>query len=472
MRLISFRISHAIRRRIMGLLGVGLLLTGLVFVVQTSALAEDSDYNLDFEIPEATATDNFKIWGYSEFRPFLRLLDKDSALYKQRYFKNPQPDALADFVLNLRPEISWNHSQFGLYIRPRLEVNWSEAKGGEVVMDEPSETFFEDDAHWSGEVLLEEGFATWRPTPSLTVEAGKKVLNWGKGYAWNPVAFASRPKDVDDPDRAREGYFMSYLDAIKSFDGPLTTMAATPLALPVGEKLNEGLASGNSLLYGAKIYALLYDVDLDFLFMAGNNYDTRFGFDFSTNITSNLEIHGEAALRLGYDKEVISAGGTVRTETYDAMSALFGLRYLNAYDTTFIAEYYHNGEGYSPRELNDYYNLIEQGYRQYMEDDESKLLKNSSQVADSYNRSSVGRDYFYFRVSQKEPFDILYLTPTLTVITNVGDWSCSLNPEISYMVRSDLEIKPRLILPLGASRSEFGEKVNAMRGELRLTYYF
>ncbi len=496
----SMRRAGRYSRVVISLGIVGLIVMGILPAASVVGAAEETTYDLDFEIPEANSKDIFKIWGYSEFRPFIRLLDKNSALYKQKYYKNPQNDTQTDYLLNLRPEISIDYGQFGMYARPRLEVDWSEVKGATLVLDEPSEEFWTEEKHWGGSIMLEEAFVTWRPSPTLTAEAGKKVLNWGKGYAWNPVAFASRPKDVDDPDHAREGYVMSYLDYIRSFAGPLKTLAVTPLVLPVADRLNAELASGDSLLVGGKVYALLYDIDLDLMFMAGNNYDTRVGFDFSTNLTSNLEIHGESALRFGYNKNIIDAGGEIRSKKYDALNFLVGFRYLNSYDTTIIAEYYHNGEGYSPGELRDYYNLIDNGYSEYIENtitsniqanlkilngnsqgksgnnsqnsNNSSLLKDSSQVANTYNKSTAGQDYLYLRISQKEPFDILYLTPTLTLITNIGDWSCSLNPEVSYMVLPNLELKPRLIIPMGGPQSEFGEKMNAFRGEFRVTYYF
>jgi hypothetical protein len=478
---------------------IGLLSMGIVPAARSFAASGETSYDLDFEIPEVESKEVFKIWGYSEFRPFLRVLDKNSALYKQKYAKNPQNAVQTNYLLNLRPEMSFDYGQIGAYARPRLDVDWSEVKSGSLVLDEPSEQFWENDAHWGASIMLEEGFVTWRPSPSFTAEAGKKVLNWGKGYAWNPVAFASRPKDVDDPDHAREGYVMSYLDYIRSFDGPLKTLAVTPLVLPVADRLNAELASGDSLLFGGKIYALLYDIDLDLMFMAGDNYDTRIGFDFSTNLTSNLEIHGESAIRFGYNKNIIDTDGEIRSKKFDALNFLVGLRYLNSLDTTIIVEYYHNGEGYSPGELRDYYDLINDGYDEYIENttnsalqrnlkllkgnaqgqssgsssgNETSLLQDSSQVADTYNKSTAGQDYLYLRISQKEPFDILFLTPTVTLITNLGDLSCSLNPEISYMIIPNLELKPRLVIPLGPPQSEFGEKMNSFRGEFRVTYYF
>ena len=40
------------------------------------------------------------------------------------------------------------------------------------------------------------------------------------------------------------------------------------------------------------------------------------------------------------------------------------------------------------------------------------------------------------------------------------------------MLTSNFELRPRLILPLGSSDTEFGNKLNAARGELRCVYYF
>lgn len=50
-----------------------------------------------------------------------------------------------------------------------------------------------------------EGYLSIKPSSSLTIDAGKKTLKWGKGYAWNPVAFIDRLKDPDEPELALEG---------------------------------------------------------------------------------------------------------------------------------------------------------------------------------------------------------------------------------------------------------------------------
>jgi hypothetical protein len=82
------------------------------------------------------------------------------------------------------------------------------------------------------------------------------------------------------------------------------------------------------------------------------------------------------------------------------------------------------------------------------------------------------RNYGYLRVSQKEPFDILYLTPALTLITNLDDRSYTLIPELAYTGFDDLELRLRVALNRGNASTEYGEKPVHSRLELRLRYYF
>ena len=78
-----------------------------------------------------------------------------------------------------------------------------------------------------------QGYLSLQPDPGFAFDLGKKAVRWGKGYAWNPVAFVERAKDAGDPDLSREGYWISAVDWVNRFDGPLQTLALTPLILPV-----------------------------------------------------------------------------------------------------------------------------------------------------------------------------------------------------------------------------------------------
>ncbi|HJW81600.1 MAG TPA: hypothetical protein VJ396_05085, partial [Acidiferrobacterales bacterium] len=87
-------------------------------------------------------------------------------------------------------------------------------------------------------------------------------------------------------------------------------------------------------------------------------------------------------------------------------------------------------------------------------------------------RPNPMRRYLYLRVSQKEPFDILYFTPALTVIANLDDGSRSIAPELLYTGVTNLELRLRTLFLSGDRLTDFGEKQNDRRLELRARYYF
>jgi hypothetical protein len=82
------------------------------------------------------------------------------------------------------------------------------------------------------------------------------------------------------------------------------------------------------------------------------------------------------------------------------------------------------------------------------------------------------RHYLYFRASQKEPFDILYFTPALTTTINLQDGSLVVIPELAYSPMTNLEIRFRTPVLIGKKGTEYGEKQNDYRVELRIRYYF
>ena len=81
-------------------------------------------------------------------------------------------------------------------------------------------------------------------------------------------------------------------------------------------------------------------------------------------------------------------------------------------------------------------------------------------------------DYLYLRVTQKDPFNILYFTPALTGIMSLDDGSFSLAPELTYTGITNLEVRLKATANVGQNESEYGEKPSDYRLELRARYYF
>jgi hypothetical protein len=314
-----------------------------------------------------------------------------------------------------------------------------------------------------------EALVAYQPNAGATLEAGKKAIKWGKGYAWNPVGFVERPKDPNDPDLSREGYVVATGDFIRSFSGEVKTLAFTPVYLPVTADINNEYGTTEHNNIAAKLYLLYKDTDIDLVYLGEGSRSQRYGIDFAKNITTNFEVHGEWAYIDEVPRQLVSSSGVVSTDTSDTTRWLLGLRYLTKNDTTIITEYYRNNSGYSATEMTDFFTAVDSAEASH----NTALLNTLSLIGQkSYLTRNPGRQYLYFRVSNKEPFDWLYFVPALTMIYNLDDDSYSMSPEFIYTGMQDMEFRFKATLLYGDMNSEFGEKRNERKLELRLRYFY
>ena len=430
-----------------------IILFAFIMALPCSGLAKEEKEEYKFDISEIEKKP-YHLGGYGEFRPVLNVLDRDAALYKLRFYNRDEGRTTEEYNFKLLVDGSYEQDNAGFFLRLSYDLN---------------NTYL----GWNDDLTPYEALLSLKPAHSLTLDAGKKVLKWGKGYAWNPVAFIDRPKDPDEPDLALEGFWVLSADWIRSFSGPLKTLSFTPVFLPVLDGINDDFGKTGQANMAAKLYLLLYDTDIDFLLFTGGSRTTRYGVDFSRNITSNFEVHGEFAYIEDFQKKSIDSKGNILSSTYDAASYLLGVRYLSQRETTYILEYYRNGTGFTKDEFQDFYRSVDRAYDQYLTTGSSALLGKAQNLSQgNYGRPNPGQDYLYLRVSQKEPFDILYVTPSLTTIVNLRDASFSFAPEVSYTGITNLELRFKPTLLIGGEGTEFGEKPYDYRLEFRARYYF
>lgn len=414
-------------------------------LVALPAVAADESFD-----PSAYDKKAFEWTGFVEARPEHQRLRPGSAGYALQY---PGESRSSANRLGAAAEVS------AVLRHQSLSFNFT---GHASWLDEPRGT--------TSDYRNYEAYASWQIDPGSNVQFGKRALRWGKGYAWSPVAFLERAKDPTDPELAREGFVMATGAWVRSFDGPLQTLALTAAVVPTTGNLNEDFAGGATNGHtnpALKLYALVYDTDIDVIWAGRGSRGPRFGIDFSRNLGSQLEIHGEWARVSDAPRVVLAGGGTLQTQirTYD--SALIGLRYLTERDTTLIVELYRNGGGYSPEELGAFYDLARTSAGN------PALASLASRAAvQGYNRPNAAQRYAYLRVSQKEPFDILDFTPSVTLIANTGDHSWSLIPEVLYTGIKNVELRARVALNRGDAGSEYGERAVRSRVELRARLYF
>jgi hypothetical protein len=396
----------------------------------------------------------YSIGGFLEFRPVLFGLDRDAAFYRLKFFDQDEGKTLEQYNLGLRLEGSYEKGVASAHFRADGILRY-------------------DHDGWDDNIKLLEGYLSLQPGPAFSLNAGKKMVQWGKGYAFNPVAFVSRPKDPNDPTEALEGYSVMAAGFTKSYEGVLKTLSFTPVILPVAEDINDDFGEKTGINFAAKLYLLFWDTDLDFMFLTGESRTTRYGIDFSRNIKTNFEFHGEAAWITDFTEKSIDPGGNLTTETADVLQWLLGIRYLTAHNVTWIVEYYHNGGGLDTADAENFYRFVDQAYHLFLAEGDSTRLKKISRLSrDTLAAARPMRDYLYVRASWKEPFDILYFTPGIISIINLNNQSVSLTPELTYSPITNLELRLRGTFLAGGKNTEYGEKQNGWRAELRVRYFF
>jgi hypothetical protein len=429
-------------------LRTGLLAAWALFFA-TPAAGEES-YSFDVGQFEKMP---FEWNGYAELRAERFWLDQDAALYQLNFFDQEQGSQL--------DRLTGAAELTGIF---RQGIATAQATvHGEAARDELESTT-------TGRVY--EAFLALEPAIGTSFGLGKRTLRWGKGYAFNPVGFVERAKDPNEPELSREGFVMLGASFTRSFDGPLKTVTFQPLVVPTADHLNEDFGSGSHPNPAARLSLLYRDTDIDFQMLGEGARSTRFGVDFARNLSTNLEIHGEWAYFSEIEKPVLDASGNQTRESGAARSYLLGLRYLSESDITTILEYYYNGTGYSEQEMRDYFTFVHAAYDQFLATGDSALLARAQELQSSYVRPSPMRRYLYLRSSWREPFDILYFTPALTAILNPDDSSYQVTPEFLYTGITNLELRLRLFFLRGDPLTDFGEKPNDQRFELRVRYYF
>lgn len=408
------------------------------------------EYSFDLEEFESKS---FEWGGYGEIKFEHIDLNTDSAFYGLNFHQDPR-STIDRYTGTLQLEYSYKKGIGAFNGVLRAEAG-------------------QDDIGWSDSADVYEANLSLKPTPFATADLGKKVFKWGKGYAWNPVGFIDRPKDPYNPEEALEGYIGAGVDLIKSLDGSLQTVALTTVALPVWEDVNEDFGEVNHVNLAAKLYMLYRDTDIDFVIFSGGSRSTRYGVDFSRNLATNFEIHGEFAYFTNLKQNYLSETGTLTQKERSANRYLLGLRYLTESDITTIIEYYHNGAGFSESELERFYQLVADANTQLLNTGTDTLFQIAKNISNmGYGSPQVGRNYLYLKINQKDPFDILYFTPGLIAMLNLDDLSYSVSPEMLYTGFTNWEIRLRYTFLGGDDFTEFEEKQNENKLELRVRHFF
>jgi hypothetical protein len=180
----------------------------------------------------------------------------------------------------------------------------------------------------AGELYLEIAPKRW-----LEITVGRVIEKWGTGYAWNPTAFVSPPKNPTDPN-----------DRVSASRG--VTMARADLFLG---KTNVSLYALPHQAFAARVYRLVAGTDVS-VNMRRDPEALRGGMSASRVFGPALELHAEAAWSR------VALGGSFG-------SALVGGQYTFPRGVNVIAELQHGGDGLSAAQWRTFTELTERDLR-------------------------------------------------------------------------------------------------------------
>ncbi len=371
-------------------------MSALLFLLVSSLLLSD-EYDFDMDTVESMAPKSYEYNGYLRADDRFQRLNTDSPLY----IRSGDDRSNQNYV-HLEGLFEFSYFYEMLTFKTSLMGTY----------DYVYETISEDD------YPLNELYVDAKITDNHSVLVGKESLKWGKGYYFNPVAFFDRPKDPQQPTVAREGFTVLKYSYNKSFQGALKNVAVDLLYLRADDKINkdfyhiatDSLTSNN---IGARLYMLLFDTDIDFIYSYSDAVKDKVGVDFSKNLQTNFEIHGEFAKEIdGYH------------------SYLLGLRYLTDFELTIISEYVYRSNGLNEEEI------------------EATLM----------SIPFIAKDYAITWVSQKEPFGLLYSSLYFKNVLNLQDYSHQDKVGATYSFRNNIDVDLSYNVNSGSSLSEFGKK--------------
>jgi hypothetical protein len=231
-----------------------------------------------------------------------------------------------------------------------------------------------------------EAFVQVSPRKWLDLTAGRVIEKWGTGYAWNPTAFVSPPKNPADPSDRRSS--LRGVDMLRA-DVFVRDTNVSLYALGHGA-------------FAARVYRLVGGTDLS-LHLRRDRNGVQQGLSAARVFGDALELHGEVARR----------------------HLLLGGQYTFRGNVNVVAELYHGGDGLSRGEW--------QSFRERLD-----LARDAGAIL-AANRDFVplrmGRDYAFLRVNCPAAIDT-----ELIAITSLRDGSVLARLTLSRKLRPNLSV--------------------------------
>ena len=289
--------------------------------------------------------------------------------------------------------------------------------------------------------------------------AGRLILRWGTGYAFNPTDFVAVDKDIADPENKEKGIDGNDMIKVEYFGETCSIAACLTTCLdPDTGPDQTGLAF--------RLYRRLYDADVSLAALFKGHETPIWGPNFATVLGDRLEIHGEASFQRGdyglYHKVLGNEYQLFDERPFEQLRRtsdkyfaqyLVGLRYTLPRDITWVLEYFHRDQGYSVAEwqrLVDYAGYL----RASLQGTHAPLAAlNLAWNLDVFSARGTMQNYVvtYFGSPANKTVEL-----ELALLVNTTDISAVWLPQVSVSPGKRVTLFARGAILSGVRDSEFG----------------
>ena len=415
-----------------------------ILIVNVFSYAADTSFEIP---PEESKKEILELRGNLDVKYSVLKSRDSSPVYNLQYYNMELSDILSSYRMELYLNGDYQTKDIGVHLKTH------------------SEYYSDNQADFN----LYELYGDFNLSVNDYLLLGKKMYNWGKGYAFNPVGYINPKKDPENPELSQSGVFLINYQYSKSFQTELLKNASLDLiAIPSTIIINNKISEIENTDIAGKLYILFWDTDIDFMGYYSKTNPKKAGIDFSRNILSSLEIHGEYSRFCSQPKYTV-LNNILKSENIAGTSFLLGIRWLNEWNLTTIFEYYHNDAGLTKKEFEDYNDFLVNGAVSGNNASISAVMNTNKNY---FNSTNLMQDYLYLKISLPEPFNLVYFTPSVYTIYNIIDGSFIIGVPLSYKPITNFEFIFWPVLLAGDKNTEFGSKQYESKLDIWMRYYF
>ena len=315
---------------------------------------------------------------------------------------------------------------------------------------------------WDKTIDIKQFYCQKDLSSKLLLMTGRAILRWGTGYAFNPTDVVAPDKRLNDPENREKLARGNDLVKLEYFGGSFSFAFCYLTTI----NMESSFSKWESRL-AFRFYQNLYGIDISLIGCLDKEESPIWGCNFSAVIGDRLEVHGELSAQKGsytcYHKTVQQDSRLFyenplsdfrRNENNYYYRCLSGFQYTFSKNIFWIAEYYHQDQGYSSDEWES---LMDQ--QKYVQSRLNPPYEESAEVnllwsLNIFSAKGAMKDYLlnYIQICVNRNLEL-----KSTCLLNLGDFSYVFIPELNIQIGNHFTFYERNYIFQGKRKTEFGE---------------